>query len=56
MRALDLLDGVSLGELHLTPEQAVLALPDELLRGLSDEYLASLPEGIRAAVRARIGH
>ena len=40
----------------LTPEQAVLALPDEVLRGLSDEYLASLPEGIRAAVRARIGH
>ena len=40
----------------LTPEQAVLALPDEVLRGLSDDYLASLPEGIRAAVRARIGH
>ena len=40
----------------LTPEQAVLALPDELLRGLSDDYLASLPEAIRAAVRARIGH
>ena len=25
-------------------------------RGLSDDYLVSLPEGIRAAVRARIGH
>lgn len=39
----------------LTPEQAVLALPDEVLRGLSDEYLATLPEAIRAVVRARIG-
>jgi hypothetical protein len=39
----------------LPPEQAVLALPDEMLRGFSDEYLASLPEAARAAIRARIG-
>jgi len=39
----------------LPPEQAVLALPDEMLRALSDEYLATLPEAARAAVRARIG-
>ena len=39
----------------LPPEQAVLALPDELLRALSPDYLTTLPEPIRAAVRARIG-
>ena len=39
----------------LAPEQAVLALPDEVLRGLSDAYLATLSEATRAAIRARIG-
>lgn len=32
----------------------LLALPDDVLRGLSVEYLASLPEDLRTAIRARI--
>lgn len=36
------------------PEQVLLALPDEVLRGLSDAYLDALPEPTRAAIRARI--
>jgi len=39
----------------LTEAQAVLALPDSMLRGLSDEYLATLPKATRAAIRKRIG-
>jgi len=39
----------------LTEEQAVLALPDTMLRGLSDQYLATLPEATRATIRKRIG-
>jgi hypothetical protein len=39
----------------LPPEQVVLAMPDEVLRGLTDAYLATLPEPTRAAIRARIG-
>ena len=39
----------------LSPEQMVLALPDEVLRGFSAEYLATLSEPTRAAIRARIG-
>lgn len=39
----------------LPPEQAVLAMPDEVLRGLSESYLATLPEATRAVIRARIG-
>jgi hypothetical protein len=39
----------------LTPEQAVLALPDEVLRGFSDAYLATLSEPTQAAIRARLG-
>jgi hypothetical protein len=39
----------------LSEEQAVLALPDAMLRALSDEYLATLPEATRAAIRKRIG-
>jgi hypothetical protein len=38
----------------LTEAQAVLALPDAALRGLSDEYLASLPRETRAAIRRRL--
>jgi len=38
----------------LQPEEAVLALPDAVLRGLSDEYLATLPAAVQAAVRARL--
>jgi len=33
--------------------QTVLALPDEVLRGLSDEYVATLPVDIQTKVRAR---
>lgn len=39
----------------LTPEQALLALPDEVLRTFPDAYVATLPEGVRAAIRKRIG-
>jgi hypothetical protein len=39
----------------LSEEQAVLALPETMLRALSDEYLATLPEATRAAIRKRIG-
>ncbi|XXY49516.1 hypothetical protein WME91_56885 [Sorangium sp. So ce269] len=39
----------------LPPEQVLLALPDEVLHALSDSYLDTLPEGTRAAIRARIG-
>ena len=39
----------------LAPEQAVLVLSDDMLRALSDEYLAKLPAGARAAIRTRIG-
>ena len=38
----------------LTEAQAVLALPDAVLRGLSDEYLATLPSKTRAAIQKRI--
>ncbi len=39
----------------LTEAQAVLALPDAALRGLSNEYLATLPPRPRAAIRRRLG-
>ena len=39
----------------LTEAQAVLALPDAILRGLSDEYLATLPKEVRAAIDKRLG-
>lgn len=39
----------------LAPEQLLLNLPDEALRALSDDYLATLSEETRAAIRARIG-
>jgi hypothetical protein len=39
----------------LTEAQAALALPDAMLRALSDEYLATLPEAARAAIRKRVG-
>ena len=38
----------------LSPEQVLPALPDEILRGLSDEYIAKLPEPTRTAVRTRL--
>jgi hypothetical protein len=39
----------------LSPEQMLLALPDDMIRGFSAEYLATLSEATRAAIRARIG-
>ncbi len=39
----------------LGPEQVLLALPDDILRGLSPECLRTLSEATRAAIRARIG-
>jgi hypothetical protein len=38
----------------LTEAQAVLALPDAALRGLSNEYLATLPRETRAAIQRRL--
>jgi hypothetical protein len=38
----------------LAPEQAILALPDEVLRGFSEDYLATLSEPTRAAIRSRL--
>ena len=37
----------------LAPEQVVLTLPDEVLRALSDDYIATLPQPTQDAVRAR---
>jgi hypothetical protein len=39
----------------LPPEQRLLAMPDDALRALSDEYLRSLPAATQDAIRARIG-
>ncbi len=36
--------------------EQVLALPDALLRALSDDYVATLPDDVQAKVRARRGH
>jgi hypothetical protein len=38
----------------LPEAQAVLALPDAALRGLSNEYLATLPRETRAAIQLRL--
>lgn len=38
----------------LAPEQLVLAMPDELLRGLSEEFIEKLPEPTRSAVKKRL--
>ena len=40
----------------LAPEHLVLALPDDALRALSDEYIATLPDDVRAQVAARRTH
>ncbi len=42
-------------ERDLDESAQVLALPDRVLRGLSEEYIASLPDDVRAKVRARRG-
>ncbi len=38
----------------LAPEHIVLALPDEALRGLSSEYIASLPKDVQKTIAARL--
>lgn len=40
----------------LTPDQRILVTPVEVLRGLSEEYLRTLPEHLQAAIRARLHH
>ncbi len=37
----------------LAPEHLVLALPTEMLRALSDDYIATLPDDVQREVRAR---
>lgn len=39
----------------LTPEQRLLAMPDDALRALPDAYLRSLPPEVQDALRKRIG-
>lgn len=39
----------------LAPEQAVLALPNEVLRALSNDFLEGLPEPTRSIIRRRLG-
>jgi hypothetical protein len=39
----------------LPPEQQILALSDEVLGGLSDEYIRSLPRRVQSAIRKRLG-
>jgi hypothetical protein len=38
----------------LTAEEALLAMPDEVLRGLSGEYVATLSSGVREAIGRRL--
>ena len=38
----------------LSPAQAVLALPDDALRGLSDAYVATLPDDVQRTIRERL--
>ncbi|WP_437616090.1 hypothetical protein WMF20_20425 [Sorangium sp. So ce834] len=40
---------------NLPPEQVLPALPDDVLRALSDAYLDSLSKETRATIRARVG-
>jgi hypothetical protein len=39
----------------LGPEQLLPAMPDEVLRALSDEFIEKLPEPTRSAIRKRLG-
>jgi hypothetical protein len=52
-----LLESLPLEErfLGLSNEERVLALPDEALRALSEDYLRTLSPGTQAAIRERIG-
>ena len=39
----------------LAPEDVLLALPDEILSGLSEDFVARLPEAARSVIRKRLG-
>jgi hypothetical protein len=39
----------------LAEDDLILALPDRMLRSMSDEYLRSLPASVQEAIRQRIG-
>ncbi len=39
----------------ITPERVLLTMPDDVLRALSADYLDTLTEATRAAIRMRIG-
>jgi hypothetical protein len=39
----------------LSEAEAVLALPDAMLRALSEEYIATLPRETQAAIQKRLG-
>ena len=39
----------------LAPEQVLLTLPDDVLRALSPDYVRTLSDATRAAIRSRIG-
>ena len=38
-----------------TSEEVLLALPDEILFGLSEDFVARLPEATRSVIRKRLG-
>jgi len=38
----------------LAPEDVLLALPDEILCGLSEDFVARLPEATRSVIRKRL--
>ena len=40
---------------RFAPEQLVLALPDDLLRGLDATALAQLPDSVQSEIRRRLG-
>jgi hypothetical protein len=40
----------------LAPEQTLLALPDDMLRRLPENFLATLSEATRTAIRQRVGY
>ena len=39
----------------LAPEEQILALSDEVLRGLQEEYVRSLPSHVQQTIRKRLG-
>lgn len=39
----------------LSPEEQILALSDEVLRGFPDDYVRSLPEHVQQKIRERLG-